>query len=367
MTGISLAQDVFEYPYNNNVTNTQTEYVMKAFSSTHLYLFFPLLLLSYIPIKIQAQECIIQSHGTIDEISCDANQSICTYEIDLCGIIPHAPNPKRILFQVDYDTDGDDVLESTLSYIIDPPGSNDLTQGTHCLSDYNEQFIINVPRGSRIDVLVRGYVGNGGGSDCITYTYVTTATTNVIQSLPVELSVFEGRPGNEEIYLNWQTLSESNSSHFEIERTTDLSKSFEKIGFLDSHQNSSETQNYIFIDDKPEIVNYYRLKMVDLDGTFEFSNIIRVEMNNVDEYDISVYPNPILTSANASIYSYKNTEAHILLHNIYGQVLIDEIIHLKNGINTIDIDLQHHSEGTYYLAVSDGTNRKTILIQKFVN
>lgn len=112
-------------------------------------------------------------------------------------------------------------------------------------------------------------------------------------TLPVSLTSFTASLSNNQSQLNWSTASESNNAGFEIESSQD-GISFNKIGFVASQAtNSNSILNYSFIDKlaKPG-TTYYRLKQVDLDGKFSYSEV-KFITNQLSVTDgISVYPNP---------------------------------------------------------------------------
>lgn len=118
-------------------------------------------------------------------------------------------------------------------------------------------------------------------------------------TFPIELGKFDSKKINEFIQLNWITYSEINSSGFSIERSKD-GISFEEIGWEHSYNFENEMVSYEFLDKNPYTGdNYYRLKMVDLDGTFEYSNTIH---NFIETpIDVNVYPNPIMLGETLNI------------------------------------------------------------------
>ncbi|WP_436515797.1 T9SS type A sorting domain-containing protein [Ekhidna sp. To15] len=118
--------------------------------------------------------------------------------------------------------------------------------------------------------------------------YSTDASAN---PLPVELVDFIGTKVDRDIMLSWSTMSEVNSNYFAVEYSGD-GIAFSEIGRVASHGNSNERLDYRFTDANVKIgIHYYRLKMVDYDGTFEYSPIILVspDLSNVR---ILAYPNP---------------------------------------------------------------------------
>lgn len=112
--------------------------------------------------------------------------------------------------------------------------------------------------------------------------------------LPVELISFTGNileSGN--ILLNWQTATETNNSHFNVERSTN-GLTFTEIGRIGGHGTTTQTNQYTFNDPSPEVgTNYYRLKQQDYNGHYEYLGIVAVDkLNNNPGCVLSVFPNP---------------------------------------------------------------------------
>ncbi|NJL75166.1 MAG: T9SS type A sorting domain-containing protein [Saprospiraceae bacterium] len=110
--------------------------------------------------------------------------------------------------------------------------------------------------------------------------------------LPVELTEFYSKTIKDYILIGWTTASELNNSHFEVERSEN-SKLWKTIGKVQGYGTTLETQTYQFIDEKPSTsTNYYRLKQVDVNGSFEYSHIVVVENHVRSSDDAFVFPNP---------------------------------------------------------------------------
>lgn len=108
--------------------------------------------------------------------------------------------------------------------------------------------------------------------------------------LPVELLSFTGRQVNEQVELNWQTASEINNLGFEIQRMNP-DKTWSIIDFVEGNGTTGSVQTYTYLDREPSNGhNYYRLKQMDYNGTFEFSKILDVRLHK--HVNIQVYPNP---------------------------------------------------------------------------
>jgi uncharacterized protein len=164
---------------------------------------------------------------------------------------------------------------------------------------------------------------------------------SLIVSLPVELVQFTGFELNGKIRLNWTTATETNSSHFEIERSISGEK-FEKVGEIKA-KGSNEKKNYVFDDAKPNSgLNYYRLKMVDKDATYEYSKTITIDFSNSDvSRSIKIYPNPtssVLNIENAENFKtvkFYNTQGLLVLQS--NQLLVN-VSALNIGLYLVEVE-----------------------------
>ncbi|MFK7946914.1 MAG: LamG-like jellyroll fold domain-containing protein [Saprospiraceae bacterium] len=122
---------------------------------------------------------------------------------------------------------------------------------------------------------------------------VTTSTAPACAVLPVELTTFNVRQVEQEVLLTWQTASEENNRGFEVERSID-GINFEKIGFIAGNGTTVEVSNYNFFDENPiNGINYYRLKQLDFDEQFEYSEIRSVSIGIGNDKMVQIYPNPV--------------------------------------------------------------------------
>ena len=122
-----------------------------------------------------------------------------------------------------------------------------------------------------------------GGSSC--------AGTTV--ALPVELIYIKTSKMELGVKLDWATASELNNQGFEVQRSSDT-QNWVNIGWVPGFGNSNSVIENSFQDEHPENgVNYYRLKQIDYDGNFEYSEKKSVNINSVDETRPFVYPNPV--------------------------------------------------------------------------
>lgn len=113
-----------------------------------------------------------------------------------------------------------------------------------------------------------------------------------VAALPVEFLFFSAKAlPKQRVQLDWRTSSESNNSHFIIERQVEGSDQFQQVGEVAGAGNVELEQGYVFIDEAPHTgLNYYRLRQMDFDGTMSFSPIATVRFHA--SAGISLFPNP---------------------------------------------------------------------------
>lgn len=164
---------------------------------------------------------------------------------------------------------------------------------------------------------------------------------NIITNpLPVELISFTGKIIGKKILLNWQTATEINNYGFEIERSSG-NEIWEKIGFVNGNGNSNSPKDYSFMDNQPlEGVDIkYRLKQIDNDGQFEYSDIITLNFSITTFELYQNYPNPFNPSTTVSWHSPIEGNVNIKIYDVLGN-LVCEVIneHKSAGKNQIEFN-----------------------------
>jgi len=186
------------------------------------------------------------------------------------------------------------------------------------------------------------------------------ASDSIINSLPVKLISLTATWNNNKPKLAWKTASEENNSHFEVERLEN--NIWLTIGTIKGAGNSSLINSYGFIDhdllDNNQLKEslYYRLKQVDNDGTFSYSDAILLQNNDIPN-DITLYPIPLQNTL--IIETNKNDKIN--------QVVIYTIQGLKIGsyVNQNKIDLADLSQGAYIInVITNNGQSKTIRVVK---
>ncbi len=184
--------------------------------------------------------------------------------------------------------------------------------------------------------------------------------------LPVKLTHFSGQASGCNTDLRWHAETEENFSHYEIERSGD-GRLFSNIETIKGTGNASTGIWYTYTDETPSQYNYYRLKMVDLDGSFEYSKIINVDTDCSNDYKIELYPNP--TSSNLGVINVKfyskTDEAQIQIIDMQGRTVKQLTIGtVQDDLNSIQLDVTDLPPGTYHFnMIGGGTgSTKTFII-----
>jgi glucose/arabinose dehydrogenase len=189
-------------------------------------------------------------------------------------------------------------------------------------------------------------------------------------TLPVELISFTGKVKNENsVFLSWETASEINNFGFDVERKMGFAEKWEKIGFVNGNGNSSIKKEYSFVDlSLPSAGKYfYRLKQIDTDGTFEFSDVIEFDILHKLDYELSQnFPNPFNP---VTLIKYTLPEEKLVTLKVFS-ALGEEVATLVNeektaGFHEIKFDagLAGIASGVYFYELKAGDFHS---IKKFV-
>jgi len=173
-------------------------------------------------------------------------------------------------------------------------------------------------------------------------------------TLPLQLLTFTGTLKNSSnTELKWKTTNEVNTSHFFVERSVDA-QYFDQIGRVAANGNSAAESDYTYNDldvAKLESKNvFYRLKMYDNDGTYKYSNVIKVTMPDI-QADLSISPNPVGADVNASITTGEACNADWQIIDNGGRILLKNATSLKKGNNKLNINISQLPSGSYYLKI----------------
>lgn len=171
--------------------------------------------------------------------------------------------------------------------------------------------------------------------------------------IPVELSSFTASVNGNNVELNWETATELNNSGFGVERKT-LNSEFTEVGFVPGFGTTSERKSYSFIDQDLRSGSYtYRLKQVDLDGSYEYYGKIEVEVSAPSEFVLEQnYPNPFNPSTRITFSLAVDSKVSLKVFNVLGQevaTLIDQ--DLSSGVHDYNFDSSELNSGVYYYRI----------------
>jgi hypothetical protein len=187
----------------------------------------------------------------------------------------------------------------------------------------------------------------------------TPATFDItwIAALPVNLINFTGRLNGEKVDLNWSTTSEVNSNYFELERSTD-GQVFTNVARVTAKGSAATVANYLQVDNAPEVgLNYYRLKIVDKNGSYTYSNVVVVKYNVSADVISNVKPNPFTNRIDIYIYLDNSKELMLNLYDVAGNMVYSKKVKGLKGANIVTVsDLAKLPKGTYLLKVITDNN-----------
>lgn len=189
-----------------------------------------------------------------------------------------------------------------------------------------------------------------------------------ISPLPVELTSFTGYNDGNKNVLNWTTASEINTAKFEVERADNLSGPFSYVGERPAAGNSAQPLNYTLDDLNPLVGhNYYRLKMIDLDGSFKYSNVIMINVDDIsyDDAITSVYPNPTDHTIFIDYQSSAASKVNITVYNAIGQEMLYQKTAVAKGTQTLHLDVSAFADGVYIIQIQDVSSGK-MMQSKFI-
>ncbi len=226
-------------------------------------------------------------------------------------------------------------------------GSGSFTSfGTMTYDAVNDEFWVNIP----------------------SFSEVVLASND--SPLPVELKSFTASVKGNNVALNWATATEVNNYGFQVERKKEMGESdWEDIGFVQGHGNSNSVKYYSYIDNPFEKGSYsYRLKQIDLDGAFKYSDIVSVDLGSITKFALKQnYPNPFNPTTEISFDIPKESRVKLSVYNALGQKVADLLNEkLSAGTHRIRFDGSNLTSGIYFYKMQSAgftAIRKMILMK----
>ncbi|MCG8326184.1 MAG: alpha-amylase family glycosyl hydrolase [Chitinophagales bacterium] len=177
-------------------------------------------------------------------------------------------------------------------------------------------------------------------------------------SLPVELAGFSVRKGDQVALLNWQSAQEVDFKGYELQRSTD-GIHFDYLAWIPGKGEEGH-QLYDYTD--RSIINgntyYYRLKLIDIDGSFEFSEIQSISFNATETLPIEVFPNPALETIKMRWSSQFENDGQLTIYNQIGKAIHKKSISLQQGRNVQNLTISDWPTGVYYIDIQSQSGFK---------
>ena len=187
-------------------------------------------------------------------------------------------------------------------------------------------------------------------------------------TVPVELSNFSANVLHQTVELSWTTITEKNNSGFEVQRKSG-NQEWETQSFIAGRGTTTEPSHYSYEDELKSAGNYsYRLKQIDFDGSFEYSDIVNVDVDPVAEYKLAQnFPNPFNPSTKISFSVAKKSNVMLNVYNILGEqvaTLVNEV--KESGSYQVEFNAANLPSGIYIyrLDADNFTSTKKMMLVK---
>ena len=205
------------------------------------------------------------------------------------------------------------------------------------------------------------------GSNSTTLTDLASDKFPTQSTLPVKLGTFTVTKQGNNAVIDWTTLTEANTNHFEIERSFD-GINFTTVGTKQASGSSTTVVSYQHLDPitTSARIIYYRLKTVDVDANNSLSKIVALRLNGVLVSDFTVYPNPFTSDLKIQISSEKETSITIRVSNAMGQPVVNRQVMLQSGENVLVLssEVSKLQSGMYMLEIISAEGKTTQKIIK---
>lgn len=216
----------------------------------------------------------------------------------------------------------------------------------------------DVPTGFSGFSAITDIIGYAGGSIGLILRYDDTTY------IPVKLISFEGRTQNNKIILTWQTASELNNKGFEIEKSFDKENWF-TLGFVEGGGTTTNLNYYSFTDNEiPSEIQYYRLKQLDFNGSFEYSKVIEVNSDlTITSYQLfQNYPNPFNSLTIIDYQVPVKSQINISIYDTKGEKILELVNEEKEkGIYTTTLENVKLPSGIYFVRMITSTGYSAVI------
>lgn len=203
---------------------------------------------------------------------------------------------------------------------------------------------------------------DGWGGDVCNF---TVSNWTAVGILPLNLLTFVGENAGSYNKIEWVTGSERNTDHFILEKSRN-GIAFEELLNQTAAGFSTSPKNYKAFDMSPfEGVTYYRLKLFNQNASFEYSNIIAINNDNLTDYVTNLHPNPTTSNIEFDVNTTSKNNISVDLINNTGAIVSTQLFLLNEGYNNIKLNMEKFDAGIYLAKISFENSGK-IVVEKII-
>jgi len=283
------------------------------------------------------------------------NTSTDDYDFAFYGPYPNCGtlgSPVRCSYAANWSTYPNTGMNSTLNLSTNTGTGNngsDQTEGAEG-NGFADEIAVNA--GETYLVVVSKW-SPGGNGFALNWILSNGASLDCAVPLPIELLTFNAEPENSSVRLNWITTTEINNDYFEIERSSNGSE-FIPIHKMRGGGTSTQTLEYNLTDFEPLTgTSYYRLKQVDFDGKFTYSDILPVKFAASKQL-CTIQPNPATANVEVVLYISSEKVIPVRIMNAMGAIIFEKEWSVHEGINRLPIDVAQFAKGVYFVTLENG-------------
>jgi len=190
--------------------------------------------------------------------------------------------------------------------------------------------------------------GTGGGSIAVNSAFAWAQLSPAGGPLAIKIDYFNASKGSVANTLNWSAECSSSLATFEIERSAD-GKNFTTINSITASQ--ARCASPFSYDDASPLAgtNFYRIKMVDIDGRISYTAIVKVGNQQKDIQLVGVLPNPVTNAAQLSIATTKKDNVELSVVSLEGKVVYKKSVQVQSGSSIVSLDVANLAPGAYFI------------------
>lgn len=286
------------------------------------------------------------------------------------GVNPQNPTPGDAQYHNAFvrvtATGGTEPFNYTMNLYYDTAFRGTVTKNADTrLSKYNTFWTTYNETSSTQSAGAVYYISKGGLTNFSDFT-----CSDMDHVLPVELLVFKAFADDAKVKLYWSTASETNNQYFIIEHSSNA-QDWQAITQVDGNGNSNQVLNYSAVDSNPfHGINYYRLKQVDFDGQYAYSEVVSVNLasnqNSVQEkWNITLFPNPVVDVLRIKAEQIDADNFQVRIFTVAGTIVKTENWEINDSeMLIIEMMVQDLQPGMYFVEFTDGKQSQILRMVK---